>query len=130
MTLENQVCSLGLANRLKELGVKQDAYFDWYEHEGIPYVADFAGRYIDPLKGHHEKLCSAFTVAELGEILLADKLRQIHKSPVGDCWTLPIRTDAHASNRGTDHMDTEANARVKMLIYLIENDLLNVSALR
>lgn len=27
MKLEQQVCSLELANRLKELGVKQDSYF-------------------------------------------------------------------------------------------------------
>jgi hypothetical protein len=29
MQLEKQVCSLDLAKRLKELGVKQNAYYDW-----------------------------------------------------------------------------------------------------
>jgi hypothetical protein len=28
--LEDQVCSLELAKRLQELGVRQDSYFGWY----------------------------------------------------------------------------------------------------
>jgi hypothetical protein len=34
MKLENQVCSLDLAKRLKELGVKQDSYFKWEQWPG------------------------------------------------------------------------------------------------
>ena len=30
MKIENQVCSLELAKKLKELGVEQDSYFFWY----------------------------------------------------------------------------------------------------
>ena len=61
MKLENQVCSLELAKKLKELGVKQESLFWWCK--------DFKGRVVQP----HKHNClgggiSAFTVIELLEI--------------------------------------------------------------
>jgi hypothetical protein len=70
--LEKQVCSLELARKLKALGVKQESLFWWYryyqetdaepiEGVGIEYQGE------DGRGG--EMICSAFTVAELGEML-------------------------------------------------------------
>ena len=38
MTLEQQVCSLELAKRLKELGVKQESYFVWHREGSLASV--------------------------------------------------------------------------------------------
>lgn len=74
MKLEQQVVSLELAKKLKELGVKQDGVYYWViipekvnqytqrpvEHRLIPAKA---------LKGYPYELYSAFTVAELLNML-------------------------------------------------------------
>src|SRR5690348_16233353 len=71
MTIENQVCSLELAKRLKELSVKQESIFMWFTH---PKPADLTwGRdcTVSTLSSISEHHISAFTVAELGEMLPA-----------------------------------------------------------
>ena len=40
ISLEKQVCNLELAKRLKELGVKQERYFDWYEGARSEFLAN------------------------------------------------------------------------------------------
>src|ERR1051325_10817319 len=62
MQLEQQVCSLELAKRLRELGVKQESYFYWFFEE---YNHEPVGWRIQTEEGDY----SAFTVAELGEML-------------------------------------------------------------
>lgn len=72
MKLEDQVCSLELSKRLKELKVKQESLFWWGE-----YSADnqFKGdiKVCTDLhtadKVNYSNVCSTFTVAELGEML-------------------------------------------------------------
>lgn len=69
MNLENQVCSLENAKRLKELGLFIPSLFYW----------DYYGRTTDPVIKPVEKLLydtryeqiPAYTVAELGEIIMA-----------------------------------------------------------
>lgn len=64
MEIEQQVCSFELARQLKELGVKQNAYFSWYKN------SDFDNQYILNITDKTDiEHYSAFTVAELGEIL-------------------------------------------------------------
>jgi hypothetical protein len=132
MKLEDQVCSLDLAKRLKELGVKQESFAFWRDLEGhqmLLYCPDCSGKISSDY--------AAFTVAELGEML-------------------PLRIDARSKKDGRKHVayyldyqaggfllrysyhldtrqvlagvsaDTEADARAKMLIYLIENKLITV----
>lgn len=133
MNLEQQVCSLDLAKRLKELGVKQEGYFVW---EG----ADEFG-YVVKRRADSGSNVSAFTVAELGEmlpkhLLLADDgganryISITHgKAPFNDNRTWYVYYDQ--INEPCDYKIgqeaiTEADARAKMLIYLLENKLITV----
>lgn len=119
IALENQVTSLALSLRLKELGVKQESYFWWGQSE----IDDEPLVYHDCLnRALREPTYSAFTVAELGEMLT--------KSGHG---SMPAYSDQQNDTGWYRHVqgdvvvaDTEADARAKMLIYLIENKLITV----
>jgi hypothetical protein len=126
MKLENQVCSLELARELKELGVKQESLFwwafdkkqngNWGEPNDAKYSYLWDVTYSAGLMEiNAEVVVSAFTVAELGEML--KNLKYISGLPSwdGSNW-VTIGHDFKAS--------TEADARAKMLIYLLENNLL------
>ena len=62
MNLEDQVCSLELAKKLKELGVKQESIFWWIE-----FVNGWELRFATFKVPTLNDVISAFTVAELGE---------------------------------------------------------------
>lgn len=127
MKLEDQVLSLELAKKLKSLGVKQESYFNWIteneigdEWEERVEVSDYS--FDCPI----EIIASAFTVAELGEILP-------HEIPDGrttpwhfrSYWELGRWGVSYASTGVVLHKvsaNTEANARALMLIYLLENN--------
>lgn len=134
MELNSQVVSLELAKKLKELGVRQETYFVWVE--GAPF---FDGNHSerDLVLNPDElleltnncsddfKMASAFTVAELGEMLPRYLVRngfwlqlEIIRSSVWRFYYGQTQ-DMLAFTAGTD--DTEADARAKCLIYLIEN---------
>lgn len=77
MNLEQQVCSLDLAKKLKKLGVKQESVFRWitgdrsneyYKRNEVFKVqcTDGDGQWVPD---HWEEVCAAFTVAELVELL-------------------------------------------------------------
>ena len=112
MRLENQVCSLELSKKLKELGVKQESEFWWCEHQDTFYIE------------HKSKHCnqsiggiSAFTVAELGEMLPRDY--GSWKRNEWRCANMLDFTEDKLAETIWD--DTEANARAKMVIYLKES---------
>lgn len=134
LSLEQQMCSLEYAKKLKELGVKQQSLFYWYSKDidkdsyGICYTKGVG------LKDARVDY-SAFTVAELGELLPMeiqikntkywyatgktykdDKYYLEHEVSYGDSFT------CFRLERG----NTEANARSKMLIYLIENNIMEI----
>jgi len=129
MKLIDQVCSFELSKRLKELGVKQDSLFYWH-HDN---VKDYPS-YGDP------KLClcsydniSAFSVAELGE-MLPDSIKD-DDSEI--CWFYHDKNNCHRISYVHEceeqcspfievKGETEANARAKMLIHLIENKHIEV----
>lgn len=143
MELEQQVCSLDLAKRLKELGVKQESVCYWSEryqlserhlkNTGVRFTSnpDFSGT---SYSYHHEQdICSAFTVAELGAMLPKDiqvgKILLRHytrKAIVGEQWAVGYQNATTGNEHGLmQFADTEADARAKMLCYLLENKLLN-----
>ena len=71
MKLEQQVCSLELAQKLKELGVKQESLFYWTYSNMFGNIT-FYLQYFPEIEGGYDGLendVSAFTVAELGEML-------------------------------------------------------------
>jgi hypothetical protein len=115
MNLEQQVCGLDLAKRLKELGVKQESYFAWCD-------CDVHGEYriVDFHAADGERRISAFSAAELGEMLPQNRVRSIFYVGMWFVELFPPNSPlAPAEQRMV--ADTEANARAKMLIYLLES---------
>lgn len=140
MLLEDQVCSLELAKKLKKLEVKQDSYFMWYSFEN-PLQNIFEE---DHVPDNHWNLnftercskygadwtLSAFTVAELGEMLpvkIGDEYLTTHRCIRNGWWIFYSSedNDDHSFNSFWD-ASSEVNIRARMLIYLIENNLVKV----
>jgi len=131
--LEDQVTSLELSQRLKELGVKQESL--WYFIETVSGHMRLELSYYDQeqfeqVLGKVANTISAFAVAELGE-LLPDFYNSYwcHKNYRtkdgknygygGKHWE-----SVNVSDDRWFNADTEANARAKMLVYLLENNLI------
>ncbi len=119
MKLEQQVCSLDLAKRLKKLGVRQESLYCWKhntmsEHGPIDswVVSQFPGLITS------DYFVAAFTVAELGE-MLPDAMSLTRRAVNGQ-WAYP---DMQGVRK---YAATEADARAKMLIYLLENKLITL----
>lgn len=135
MNIENQVCTLEQAKRLKELGVCQDSYFLFGEE---------AGRIVEgwSVEGYEDNFYSAFTVAELG-VMLPKRLQASWKrkddTGLGGSWEsscncpLEMQYDEKKklhivkyvlafSGKGT----TEAIARASLLIGILEYKLISV----
>jgi hypothetical protein len=111
------VCSLDLAKQLKELGVKQDSYFEWFD-EG-QYGAHLDKR-TDANSPLGVKRYAAFTVAELGEMLPKYYATYRHSGNKVSWACDKVLENDEDSIFGP----TEADARAKMLIYLLENKLI------
>lgn len=126
MTLENQVTSLELSKKLKDLGVKQESYFFWYGGKVLRenQLTQELRRSAPPV--------SAFTVAELGEMLpwylsTTDEFYLSCDRPNDTDWGVEYSRDDKGDEYKLLHMEianTEADARAKMLICLIENNLI------
>ncbi len=159
MNLENQVCSLELAKKLKELGVKQESLFYWFktfmsEDDYMLHVIHHYHLEVDRkiFFNHFPDNYSAFTVAELGN-MLPDRVDTGKNEPFNN-YFISMRIGQLVINPNLNHernhfinyyCDTqkaddypfgqaklvnpmydsnEANARAKMLIYLLENKLI------
>lgn len=117
MELTKQVVSLELSRKLKELGVKQESLFIWSEHtkpETLWSVVTYEEKY-DHTPTY--PTYSAFTVAELGELLKFKFSSHNDYFYGGEYWYIDTNDEQF-------HADTEADARAKMLIYLLENKLI------
>jgi hypothetical protein len=136
MTLEQQVCSLELAQKLKELGVKQESLFHWSRGDDHGGLEVRYRQYVSDKDGEPVEHCSAFTVAELGQILPERENIVTMFLGNGSCQiafqeSLQLEMGEMQSSRwGAAGQcilaDTEADARAKMLIYLLENKLLTM----
>ena len=126
MNIQNQVVSLELAKQLKKLGVEQESQFYWVRIAGKWKVQWFNfGKKFSEEVAKRKDLISAFTVAELGEML--EKTKQINfikaYLSVMDLEEYHIKNDyalmAH-------NLMTQPNISAEMLIYLIENNLIKL----
>ena len=115
--MEWQVSNKELSQKLKELRVKQESLWWW-----VPYFkGDFKNHYISKWKIEQEPNSegySAFTVAELGEIIKKRKNGYNLTWWTGKEWTTVLAEI-------TIEADTEADCRAKMLIWLMENKKIN-----
>lgn len=137
MTLEQQCCSLDLAKRLKELGVKQESLCSWKpDRQQLPTMTEAAKmstRWMLFSSPPSEQDFSAFTSAELLNELppnitvekttcVEDERRYVSlsfdrsNSPGDDGWELDRFYAA-----------TPADALAKMLVHLLESNLLPAS---
>ena len=136
MEIEKQVVSLELAKKLKELGVKQESFFYWvdayenYRNTGEAYNGWIVRQKMNWIANStkRDKIYSAFSVSELGEMLPARNI-DFGKGYFESCkdssgmWRA-YWTDTHSGKWIKDFNEvSEADARAKMLIYLIENKL-------
>ncbi len=138
MKLEQQCCSLELAKRLKELGVKQESHFWRNEHYVCSNGCHTKAWRVRDKEGCNDVLgiFSAFTVAELAEMIPAKIPDHIfgevgfivEKDPIGDCaWDVGYVNDNYEQQAELSATDVVLpNALAKMLIYLIENKLVTV----
>lgn len=131
MRLENQVCSLELAKKFKELGIKQESDFYWCQLASnvIKVFCSLCREHRD--FGSYNKLYSAFTVAELGEMLpeafFWENMTQVglHCGKYSGGWHVYYKTASKRIHYEDDK--TEADARAKMLVYLIEKKLTDIN---
>jgi hypothetical protein len=113
MELNQQVCSLEYAQRLKELGVNQESLF-YYAIGGVVYRSE--------MPFFMDSNYSAFTVGELGEYF--EKEIVSGKDFSGSYFCRAILPNGE--DMITTDNENEANTRAKMLIYLIEQGLVKV----
>lgn len=131
MKLEQQVVSLELAQKLKELGVVQKSlfYIDEQDQE-ITY-----GMFAAPTFPGHTYI-STFTVAELGEMLPAfvdtkEFRYSLHIDKGGKPWWWVDYRNGETTYNKFDVLfcgeaDNEADARAKLLINLLQNKLIEL----
>ena len=135
MKLESQVISLEIAKKLKELGVKQESHFYWSKAFDIndyftgdePVVEEL--RWLEYCEMEKAKICSAFTVAELGEMLPVYWQYSYQRT---DGETIGYFDLEEIEKKKTFHWwgnETEADARGLMLIHLLENNLIDKNSL-
>ena len=126
MRIEDQVCSLEHGKELKKLGVKQDSLYSYFQYDKWNVLLRETREIFSPSNecgcNKENLICSAFTDAELGEMLPLGvhsmQIRTIQKGITR--WTC---TSGDAKNF-IEAADTEADARAKMLIWLLKNNLI------
>jgi hypothetical protein len=131
MNLDQQVCALKYAKRLKELKVKQESIFCWLQgvnteeyfiYPSTPFFPDINWRDKNKIPDHGY---SAFTVAELGELLpykIKNKYILCHKDNEG--FSISYKDCNNHIHYFGQFDKSEADVRAKMLIFLLENRLI------
>lgn len=134
MKLENQVCSLELSKRLKELGVKQESYFHWYISYRSNYAFILESKEVNCIVDSNDtySVYKAFTIAELGEMLppYIEKDGKTYWCHFNIKHIQYMTRDSNCDDLGpVMRADNEADVRAMMLIYLLENGLIKADSL-
>lgn len=137
MKMESQLCSLELSKKLRELGVKQKSMFyhinNIDEYKIVPVITDYDKEIFNILT--HDilppQVYSAFTVAELGEIIFQKNYDNLEETGYLQLNTEMIDRSGGYFFRLTHNFSehiiddySEADARARLLIMLLENKLL------
>jgi len=122
MKIEDQVANIEPAKEMKELGSKQDAYFSYFQVDEWNVVLRETREMFNPNSystiNKDTFICSAPTVAELGE-MLKNRLVSYYVDHDGSVY--------HVTTFGKAIMfidSKEADARAKMWIYLKKEGLI------
>ncbi len=119
MKLDNQVVSLKLSQELKKAGYPQEGLWRWYydnEENNRKYFIQH-----EMFDEDDQLICVAPTVAELGEALpIVQDMYIDHIKNAENEWIVALRKD---STRIVSFIDTEADARAKMWLYLKKEGL-------
>jgi acetyl esterase/lipase len=116
MKLEDIVTSLELSKKLKELGVKQESFLYWVKLKHDFDLFFYQESVFDIPQGES---CSAYTAAELLEHF-EDSVNVIKNRGAY------IEYLVEYADIFTNDFQSAANALAKMLIYLIENNLIKL----
>lgn len=128
MKTEDQVCSLEISKRIKELGVPQKSLLYWKTHTGNLFILTCCDIGFTISEENNEKY-SAFTVAEGAEALpyrLNVDTKNLQYLVIRRCrlsWLIKYWDYEHDPFIGFEN-NTLANALGKMLIYLLEKKLI------
>lgn len=119
MKLEEQVCSLELAQKLKELGVKQESHFSWYRGVGNIFILGTNvevlnnGVQVSRTTAPQFEEYSAFTVAEFGQYF-----EKLGDNPILE------KLPEHLNHSDLWNYFFKADYWAEVLIYLLENKLI------
>lgn len=126
MKLEDQVCTLEQAKKLKELGVSIDTYATWYQNREFPDMIE-----LDCCSNPNETSCLSVTmydeypapsVAELGVLLPKDIY-------VGGVLLGSGELKCHYELK-EKHFETEAQERTDRLIWYVEKGYIQAKDLK
>ena len=126
MKLQDQVCTLEQAKKLKQLGLSSQSIAQWRDFDDLKdsrVKPEVKTEILRPSDSSVMQVYPAYTVAELGEPLHA----------FGDYWSIMqnlkskqyIFRLSFGLNVYQGSRKTEAEARAAVLIYLLENNLIN-----
>ena len=140
LPLQKQVCSLELSQKLKKLGVPQESLWTWQKTTRGYVLCQYT--YEKTPSNEGDNRYSAYTVAELGEMLplvVTTKSGEDHylncfrasKWTNGEdellSWSIGYENGVFTNEEvQIQEAKTEADARAKMLIYLLENKLITL----
>ena len=141
MKVEEQVCKLELAEKLRKLGVEQRSLWYWCRHEDAVqhhFAYELEWHDLD-CRATSDKV-AAFTVAELGEMLpwsitRSDKQKFApvfykNRGDFSDEFRWSVEYSSYTLDNGEIEVqcvaDNEADARAKILIYLLKNKIIQL----
>lgn len=127
MKLEDQVVSLELSKKLNELGVMQYSVFVWEYFSDTAYGVRFYPYAVSPSSSNGVKIYSAYTVAELGDMLPADV--NDYDLIIKKCrveYEVRYSNQDDSKRLSIEWADSLADAMAKTLIHLIENKIFNI----